>query len=94
MLRPICFALMPFGTKSTSTSEGSRAPDSVNFDRLWAAAFRPAIDRAGYEPVRFHCSPYDVGAYFGFILRVALQKHRRTCHIAAAQRIHLSPYVR
>ena len=52
MLRPICFMLMPFGRKLTSAPAGSGAPDAVNFDRLWDAAFRPAIDRAGYEPVR------------------------------------------
>ena len=31
----------------------------MNFDRLWEAAVRPAIDRAGYEPVRAN---EDIGA--------------------------------
>jgi hypothetical protein len=29
------------------------------FDRLWEAALRPAIDKAGYEPVRAN---EDIGA--------------------------------
>jgi hypothetical protein len=44
--------IMPYSTKTTSAAQGSGAPDKVNFDRLWEAALRPAIDKAGYEPVR------------------------------------------
>jgi len=44
--------IMPYSTKLTATPAGSGAPDKVNFDRLWEAALRPAIDKAGYEPVR------------------------------------------
>ena len=51
--------IMPYSTKSTSAPAGSDAPDKVNFDRLWDAALRPAIDKAGYDPVRAN---EDVGA--------------------------------
>lgn len=59
MPRPICFMIMPYGTKSTGAAAGAGAPDKVNFDRLWDAALRPAIDKAGYEPVRAN---EDIGA--------------------------------
>lgn len=52
MSRPICFMIMPYGTKATGASPGSGVPDKVNFDRLWEAALRRAIEESGYEPVR------------------------------------------
>ncbi len=57
MPRPICFMIMPYSTKPTGAPPG--APDKVNFDRLWEGALRPAIDQAGYEPVRAN---EDIGA--------------------------------
>ena len=59
MPRPICFMIMPYSTKPTGAAAGTGAPDKVDFDRLWAAALRPAIDKAGYEPVRAN---EDIGA--------------------------------
>ncbi len=59
MPQPICFMIMPYSTKATSAPPGSAAPDKVNFDRLWEAALRPAIAKAGYEPVRAN---EDIGA--------------------------------
>jgi tetratricopeptide (TPR) repeat protein len=59
MPRPICFMIMPYSTKPTGAPAGTGAPDKVNFDRLWEAALRPAIDKAGYEPVRAN---EDIGA--------------------------------
>ena len=56
---PICFMVMPYGTKSTGAAAGAGAPDKINFDRLWEAALRPAIQKAGYEPVRAN---EDIGA--------------------------------
>jgi hypothetical protein len=50
--------IMPYSTKPTGAT-ASEAPDKVNFDRLWEAALRPAIDKAGYEPVRAN---EDIGA--------------------------------
>ncbi len=52
MPRPICFMIMPYSTKPTGAPQGTDAPDKINFDRLWEGALRPAIDKAGYEPVR------------------------------------------
>jgi tetratricopeptide (TPR) repeat protein len=51
--------IMPYGIKVTSAPVGSGAPDKVDFDRLWDAALRPAIDNSGYEPVRAN---EDIGA--------------------------------
>lgn len=51
--------IMPYSTKPSSASPGSGGPDKINFDRLWEAALRPAIDQAGYEPVRAN---EDIGA--------------------------------
>jgi hypothetical protein len=51
--------IMPYGIKPTGGPTGSDAPDKVNFDRLWEAALRVAIDKAGYEPVRAN---EDIGA--------------------------------
>jgi len=51
MPRPICFMIMPYSTKPTGEPTGSGGPDKVNFDRLWEAALRPAIDNEDYEPV-------------------------------------------
>ena len=59
MPRPICFMIMPYGTKDTGAPTGSEAPGRVNFDRLWDTALRPAKDKAGYEPVR---ADHDIGA--------------------------------
>lgn len=59
MPRPICFMIMPYGKKPTSAPSGTGAPDKIDFDRLWEAALRPAIDKAGYEPVRAN---EDIGA--------------------------------
>ena len=52
MSRPICFMIMPYGTKATGASPDAGAPDKVNFDYLWEAALRPAIEKAGYDPIR------------------------------------------
>jgi hypothetical protein len=59
MPRPICFMIMPYGTKPTQGPEGSAAPDRIDFDRLWKAAFLPAIGDMGYEAVR---ADQDLGA--------------------------------
>ncbi len=57
--RPICFMIMPYGTKVTGAAAGSGAPDKIDFNRLWSAALSPAIEKAGYEPVR---ADQDIGA--------------------------------
>jgi tetratricopeptide (TPR) repeat protein len=51
--------IMPYGVKPTQQREGSKAPASVNFDRLWDAAIRPAIVDLQYDPVR---ADQDLGA--------------------------------
>lgn len=57
-LRPVCFVAMPFGVKEV---KGARegAPLSLDFDRLWDKAYRPAIEDAGYTPIR---ADFDTGS--------------------------------
>lgn len=50
-MKPVCFMVMPFRRKAVTQAE-SGAPLEVDFDRLWDAAFRPAIESLGYLPVR------------------------------------------
>src|SRR3712207_2270409 len=59
MPRPICFMIMPYGTKPTGQGQGGNAPDKVDFDRLWRSAIQPALDTLGYDPVR---ADQDLGA--------------------------------
>jgi hypothetical protein len=57
-LRPVCFMVMPFGTKPVlPRPEG--APEKIDFDALWNKALAPLIDELGYEPVR---ADQDTGA--------------------------------
>jgi hypothetical protein len=51
--------IMPYGIKPTGTPSGTGTPEKIDFIRLWEAALRPAIDKAGYEPVRAN---EDIGA--------------------------------
>lgn len=44
---PLCFVLMPFGTKK----DPSGGPD-IDFDRVYDEAIRPAIEDAEMEPIR------------------------------------------
>jgi tetratricopeptide (TPR) repeat protein len=44
---PLCFVLMPFGSKK----DPAGGPD-INFDRIYEDAIRPAVDAAGMEPIR------------------------------------------
>jgi tetratricopeptide (TPR) repeat protein len=44
---PLCFVLMPFGTKRDPTG----GPD-INFDSVYEQAIRPAIEAAGMDPIR------------------------------------------
>lgn len=46
-LQPLCFVIMPFGTKN-DPSGGS----AINFDRIYKKALEPAIKDAGMEPIR------------------------------------------
>jgi hypothetical protein len=58
-MKPICFMVMPFRRKAvTHAAEG--APAEVDFDRLWDAAFRPAIEEIGFLPVRADLEPGSV----------------------------------
>jgi tetratricopeptide (TPR) repeat protein len=59
MTRPICFMIMPYGTKPAVKPAGAAGPDQIDFDRLWRAAFEPAIRQLGYDPVR---ADQDLGA--------------------------------
>ncbi len=59
MPKPICFMIMPYGTKPTQKPEGVAAPDKIDCNRLWNAALMPAISALGYDPVR---ADQDLGA--------------------------------
>ena len=48
--RPICFVVMPFGTKDTAAAPP--APARVDFDALWRLAVAPALEGLGYRAVR------------------------------------------
>ena len=50
-LRPVCFMVMPFGTKAVEPRP-DKAPDKIDFDALWNKALAPLIDELGYDPVR------------------------------------------
>jgi tetratricopeptide (TPR) repeat protein len=50
MPKPICFMVMPFGTKETGAK--APAPSKINFNSLWQKALSPAIEKLGYQPVR------------------------------------------
>lgn len=58
MPRPICFMVMPYGTKDTQTT-AEKAPAKIDFDALWLKAYEPLLNELGYEPVR---ADQDVGA--------------------------------
>ena len=50
-VRPVCFMVMPFGTKVVAPRPQG-APETIDFDALWHKALAPMIDELGYEPVR------------------------------------------
>lgn len=57
-LRPLCFMVMPFGTKPVVPA-AENGVATIDFDALWAKAFEPLIRELGYEPVR---ADQDIGA--------------------------------
>ncbi len=58
VVKPICFMVMPYGVKDTHAADPT-APSKVDFNRLWDAALKPAIQKAGYLPIR---ADQDAGA--------------------------------
>ena len=56
--KPICFMIMPFGTKPTGVDD-SAIPARINFDELWYKALEPAITNLGYVAAR---ADQDMGA--------------------------------
>jgi len=51
--------IMPYGVKPSQKPDDVAAPDKIDFNRLWNAAFEPAIRQIGYDPVR---ADQDLGA--------------------------------
>lgn len=47
MARPLCFVLMPFGEKPDPTGR-----PAINFNRIYQAGIKPAIEAAGMIPIR------------------------------------------
>jgi hypothetical protein len=58
MPKPICFMIMPYGTKPTQ-ADPSVGAANIDFNALWERAYLPVIKELGYEPVR---ADQDVGA--------------------------------
>ena len=58
MPKPICFMIMPYGTKP-SQADPSVGVANIDFNALWERAYLPVIKELGYEPVR---ADQDVGA--------------------------------
>lgn len=58
MPRPICFMVMPYGTKD-SQATSDKAPAKIDFDALWLKAFEPVLRELGYDPAR---ADQDLGA--------------------------------
>ena len=51
--------IMPYGSKPSQKATGGPGPERIDFNRLWNAAFEPAIRQLGYDPVR---ADQDLGA--------------------------------
>lgn len=49
--KPVAFMVMPFRRK-TVPKTARNGPAEVDFDALWDLAYRPALERLGYLPVR------------------------------------------
>ena len=58
MPKPICFMIMPYGTKPTQ-ADPAVGVANIDFNALWERAYLPVIKELGYEPVR---ADQDVGA--------------------------------
>ena len=58
-LLPVCFMVMPFGKKKVIGPTGEGAPNEIDCDALWDKAYRPAIEAAGYTPIR---ADFDTGS--------------------------------
>jgi hypothetical protein len=48
----VAFVAMPFGIKETGNGVNTDAPSKIDFDALWNHAYYPALEAAGYLPVR------------------------------------------
>ena len=57
-LLPVCFMVMPFRKKKVTGPTGDGAPNEVDCDALWDKVYRPAIEDAGYTPIR---ADFDTG---------------------------------
>lgn len=58
-LRPVCFMVMPFRKRKVTGGAREGAPNELDCDRLWDRAYRPAIEEAGFTPIR---ADFDTGA--------------------------------
>ncbi|MEJ8848024.1 TRAFs-binding domain-containing protein [Variovorax rhizosphaerae] len=58
VLRPLCFMVMPYGTKATLAEPG-KGPVEIDFNALWDNAYVHVIEALGYQPVR---ADQDTGA--------------------------------
>jgi hypothetical protein len=58
MPQPICFMIMPYGTKPTQ-ADPSVGVATIDFNALWDRVYAPVIKELGFEPVR---ADQDTGA--------------------------------
>ena len=58
-LRPVCFMVMPFGRKMVTGHTGEGAPVALECTALWTRVYQPAIEMAGFIPVR---ADFDTGS--------------------------------
>jgi len=80
--QPLCFVLMPFGSKP----DPGGGPD-IDFDRIYAAAIKPGIDKAGMRPVRAD------EEQLGGIIHKAMFERLLVCEYAVADLTTSNPNV-
>jgi hypothetical protein len=50
-MKPICFMIIPYGTKPTQAEVG-KGVANIDFNALWDSTYAPVIEELGYERVR------------------------------------------
>jgi MAP3K TRAFs-binding domain len=80
-MKPLCFVLMPFGVKPAGSLQ------SVDFDAIYRELIVPAIEEAGFEPIRAD------GEQVGGIIHKPMFERLRLCEFAVADLTSSNPNV-